>query len=354
MQRQGFARQSRAHIMVIGGNRFIGRLLVWRLLAAGHRATILNRGRVADPFGDRVERIVLDRTSPEFERVLASRSFDAVVDLAAYSGDDGRRAAALFRGRTRHYVMVSTGQVYLVREGCPRPLTAPAPEEHYDGPVMARPAGGPDLEDWEYGVGKRDCEDALAAAARDGFPATRVRIPMVNGPLDYYRRMEGYLWRLVDGGPVILPEGGERRVRHVDGGEVARFLQGILGREETFGRAYNLAQEETPRLCELLDMLRDRLGSRAELVAVSASAIVAAGLRPVDVSPFSGGWMSFLDPGRARDELGFRHAPLAEGLAAIVSSFLANTPRDTPPGYAGRDVERRLAAATRSTNVADR
>jgi nucleoside-diphosphate-sugar epimerase len=239
--------------------------------------------------------------------------------------------------------MISTGQVYLVREGCPRPAREPASEEHYDGPVMARPADPADLGDWEYGIGKRDCEDALAAAAREGFPATRIRIPMVNGPLDYFRRIEGYLWRLVDGGPVILPDGGGHRVRHVYGDEVARFLCEILGRERTFGRAFNLAQAEAPTLAELVATLRALLGSRAEIAAVGAGTLLAAGLRPVDVSPFDDPWMSFLDPARARDELAFRHAPLAQGLAAIVSSFLAHTPADRPAGYAGRHVERRLA-----------
>jgi nucleoside-diphosphate-sugar epimerase len=328
------------HVLVIGGNRFVGLLLGWRLLAGSHRVTLLNRGGRPDPFGDRVERLRGNRTT-DLERLLTGRSFDAVVDLAAYTGADGRRAAEALRGRVGHFVMVSTGQVYLVREGCPRP----AREEDYDGPVMARPVDTADREDWEYGMGKRDCEDALAAAARDGFPATRVRIPMVNGELDYFRRMEGYLWRLVDGGPVILPEGGTHRVRHVYGGEVARFLASILGRPETFGRAYNLAQEETPTLAELVASLRDLLGSRAELLSVPSGRIAEAGLELLDVSPFSGRWMSFLDPARATRELGFRHAPLDRVLASIVAGFLAGSPPDRPHGYAGRDRERSLAAS---------
>ena len=124
------------HVLVIGGNRFVGRILSWRLLAGGHRVTLLNRGRLPDPFGDRVERIVCDRTTPELGRRLRERSFDAVVDLAAFTGDDGRRAAALFQGRTGHYVMISTGQVYLVRRDRP----SPAREEDYDGPVIDRPS----------------------------------------------------------------------------------------------------------------------------------------------------------------------------------------------------------------------
>ncbi|BDG01683.1 NAD-dependent epimerase/dehydratase family protein [Anaeromyxobacter oryzae] len=327
------------HALVIGGNRFVGRLLGWRLLAGGHEVTLLNRGRLPDPFGARVERLVGDRTTGDLERLLRKRRFDAVVDLAAYTGADGRAIADLLRDRAGHLVMVSTGQVYLVREGCPRP----AREEDYDGPVMGRPADPVDLEDWEYGIGKRACEDALAAAALDGFPATRVRIPMVNGELDYFRRMEGYLWRLLDGGPVLVPDGGAHQLRHVYGGEVARFLCEILGREETFGRAYNFAQQETPTLLELLERLRALLGSRAELRPIAAARLAEARLPVLDVSPFSGRWMSFLDPGRAERELGLVHAPLERGLASIVASFLAHPPADRPPGYARRDAELRLA-----------
>lgn len=325
-------------VLVIGGNRFVGRLLAWRLIAGGHAVALLNRGGIPDPFGDRVERLRGDRTS-DLERLTAGRHFDAVVDLAAYTGEDGRRAAEIFEGRAGHYVMVSTGQVYLVREGCPRPSR----EADYDGPVMAAAPTPADQADWEYGIGKRDCEDALAAAfARSGFPATRVRIPMVNGELDYFRRLEGYLWRLLDGGPVLLPDGGSHRVRHVYGAEVARFLASILGRPETFGQAYNVAQRETPTLVELLSLVREQLGSAAPLVPVAADRLRAAGIDPVAVSPFSGRWMSFLDPARAGSELGFVHAPLETCLGHTLATFLAHPPADRPAGYAGRATERVL------------
>lgn len=327
------------HILVIGGNRFVGRLVGWRLLAAGHRLTLLNRGTLPDPFGGRAERLSGDRTK-DLARLLSGRAFDAVVDLAAYTGEDGRRVAEVLRDRTGHHVMISTGQVYLVREGCPRP----AREEDYDGPVMAKPADPADHEDWEYGIGKRACEDALARAhAAEGFPATCVRIPMVNGELDYYRRIEGYLWRLLDGGPVLLPDGGVHPVRHVYGGEVARFVCDVLGRTETFGRAYNVAQEEAPTLAQVVGRLRALLGSEAEIVPVPSARLAEAGLDPARISPFSGRWMSFLDPSRARRELGFVHEPLEIYLGKIVASFLAHPPEDRPEGYGTRDAERALA-----------
>ena len=301
---------------------------------------LFNRGTLPDSFGPRVERLRGDRTTSDFERLLAGRSFDAAVDFAAYDGTDGRRAAEVLSGRVGHYVVISTGQVYLVREGCPRP----ARESDYDGPLMAEPGNPFDRGQWDYGVRKRALEDALAAAwEKDGFPATRLRIPMVNGERDHFRRVERYLWRMLDGGPVLLPDGGNRVTRHVYSGSVVKAILALLGRPETFGQAYNLAQDETPTLGDLLTVVAERLGAPARLVDVPAERVRAAGLDPLVLSPFSGQWMSFLDPARANAELSFRHEPLGSYLDKIVTSFLAHPPANPPPGYEHRDAERAVA-----------
>jgi nucleoside-diphosphate-sugar epimerase len=263
------------------------------------------------------------------------------VDFAAFDGADGRRAAQVLSGRVGHYVAISTGQVYLVREGCP----PPAREGDYDGPVVPEPVDAFDKGQWEYGVRKRALEDALAAAwERDRFPATRLRIPMVNGERDHFRRLERYLWRMLDGGPVLLPGGGDRPTRHVYSGAVVQAILALLGREETFGQAYNLAQDETPTLRELLALVAERLGAPARLVDVPRERVRAAGLDPLLLSPFSGTWMSFLDPARAKAELGFRHEPLGAYLDKIVTTFLAHPRPDPPPGYEARPVELGLLA----------
>lgn len=326
-------------VLVVGGTRFVGHELAWRALAAGHTVTLFNRGTLEDAFGARVERLRGDRTGPDFARLLAGREFDAAVDFAAYDGRDGRQAAEVLDGRVGHYVAISTGQVYLVREGCPRP----AREVDYDGPLSAEPAGGDDKGQWDYGVKKRGLEDALAEAwSSRRFPSTRLRLPMVNGERDHYRRIERYLWRFLDGGPVLLPGGGDRRLRHVYSGSVVKLVLGILGERRTFGEAYNLAQAETPTLREMLGLLAERLGARPPLVDVSEERVRAAGLDPVLLSPFSGRWMSFLDPSRAAHELRFVHEPLVRYLDTIVASFLAHPPADPPPGYEHRAEETAL------------
>ncbi len=328
------------HVLVIGGTRFVGPLFVFRLLAAGHRVTVFNRGTHADPFGDRVERLVGDRMTADLSRQMINRRFDAAVDFAGYRWEDARGAVEALGGRVGHYVFIGTGQVYLMRKGCPRP----AQESDYDGELIERPTNEAELGQWEYGMGKRDCEDALVDAwNKSGFPSTRLRIPVVAGERDHYRRLEPYLYRLLDGGPVIIPDGGMHPVRHVYAGEVARFLVDLLGRESTFGEAYNLCQREAPSVSELIGMISQMLGSQSKLVPIDTPDIVAAGLDPKTLSPLSTQWMSLVDPFKAETELGFRHESLFSYLGKIVASLVAYARATPPEGYERRMEEIQLA-----------
>ena len=353
----------------------MGYQLTWRLVAAGHEVTLLNRGTHPDPFGSRVSRLRADRTQKEFFTVLAGREFDAAVDFAAFQRVDAEGVVKALDDRVGHYVLISTGQVYLVRsdppgfikvggnvgEGAsdaprspPHPPAAaaafgvaglPAREEDYDGPLMAEPPPGDrDRGDWEYGMGKRACEDVLAAAwSKRRFPSTRLRIPIVNGERDHLRRLESYVWRILDGGPVLVPEGGGARLRQVYSGAVVSTLLRVLGDPTTFGQAYNVCQHETPTLAELLVMLADLVGAPARLVAVPVAEMEKAGLDPIAASPFSTRWKSFLDPGRAQRELAFVHPPLRAYLDKTVASLLAYMPAEPPPSYAQRPRELEFA-----------
>jgi nucleoside-diphosphate-sugar epimerase len=306
------------HVLVIGGTRFVGRLLVHRLLARGHAVTILNRGKIADPFGDTVTRLVADRKTAAFAAALTGRRFDACVDFAAFDAPDV--GGAIEHVRAGHYVFISTGQVYLVREAPPPACR----EEDYAGPLMERPTAAAELEEWDYGMKKRACEDALAEAWESKrFPATRLRIPMVNGERDYHSRLDKVLAPIARGETVLLPDGGQTPMRHVYGDDVARAVCDLLGDDSTFGEAYNLAQDETPTLAELVAILAARLGTTARTEVVAESALRARGVDVEAVAPFTTRWMSFLETSKAKRALGWRPTPLVEYLGRIVASYLA-------------------------------
>lgn len=333
-------------ILLIGGTRNIGHHLAIALTDRGHRVTTFNRGRTPDELGERVERLHGDRTDPgQLARGLRGRSFDACVDTIAMRGGDTLAAIEALDGRIGHYVHLSTGQVYLVREACP----LPAREEDYDGPLLEPPRGNSwESAEWRYGIEKRECEDHLSDAwAARRFPATRFRLPMIHGERDHYGRIHGYVRRFLDGGPLLVPLEDGPRLRHVHRADVVTGILRLLESGGGKGRAYNLAQDDLWTLDVFLDRMGALLGVEPDVVRLPLAWLESAGLFPA-CSPFSNPWMSVLDNRRAKEELELDFAGFDDYLPDLVARF--GDPRLEPPlAYARqRERERTLGAGWRS------
>ena len=331
-------------ILILGGTRNLGPLLVGELAARGHRLAVCNRGVTPDDLPEEVERLRADRGDREqLARALGARDFDAVIDTTLYTGPEAEGAVALLDGRVGHYVALSSGQVYLVRAGLRRPYV----EEHYAGRVMPEPPReSRDWGEWKYGVDKRAAEDVLAAAvAERGFPATLLRLPMVHSERDHYQRLHNYVARLADGGPILLPAGPHAPVRHVDGADVVRVIADLLESGSGLGGVYNLSQEETVPIEACLERVAEAAGRPLALARLPRERLLEEGLLPA-CSPFSGLWMSELDNRRSKRELGVGYTPFA----ATVERLVAHLRRLGPPaGYSQRPRELALAAAAAAT-----
>jgi nucleoside-diphosphate-sugar epimerase len=328
-------------ILVIGGTRNLGHDLVVDLHERGHRVTVLNRGQTPDELPRAVERLRADRSQPlQFGAALAGRSWDAVVDFALYTGPDARTTVDLLDGRIGHYVFISTGQVYLVRADAPRP----AREADYPGPLLPAPAPGTrDHANWLYGMDKRAVEDALVEAHAAGrFPFTSLRLPMVNSARDHYGRLYGYLLRVQDGGPIVVPGEVTHDLRHVYGGDVVRIVADLVARSEGKGEAWNLSHDETLSHDAFLALLAGLAGAPApEVIRVPLAVLETRGLFPAS-APFADTWMSALDNTRSREILGIQYTPFRDALEVLVEHH-RRTPRVLPAGYLRREDELLLA-----------
>ncbi|NWF71062.1 MAG: NAD-dependent epimerase/dehydratase family protein [Chloroflexi bacterium] len=327
-------------VLVIGGTRNIGHFLVHDLVKAGHRVTVVNRGIDRDELPAEVERLRADRTDrAQLEKVLSGRRFDAAVDNVLYRGAEAEAIIDLLEDRIGHYIFLSTGQVYLVREGLERPFY----EDDYEGRLIPAPKLNTySYEEWLYGMDKRQVEDVLAqAGATRNFPYTAIRIPMVNSERDHFKRLYGYMLRLRDGGPILVPETPDYPLRHVYAGDVVKAIRQVIETGKGKGRSYNISQDETTTLQGFLELLGGMMGIEPRLVWVKRSLLEANGFLP-DCSPFSERWMSELDNHRSKDELGVRYTPLADYLRKIVDHYTTNPPLQ-PAGYRRRRSERDFA-----------
>ncbi len=327
-------------VLVIGGTRNLGHQLCLALLEQGWETTILNRGLTPDELPARITRLRADRQDAgQLKAALRDKTFDAVVDTALYTGKEARATVELLDGQTGLYIFISSGQVYLVRTAVQRPFN----EEDYEGPVMPAPVADPsDLRNWKYGVEKREVEDVLSEAWAGGrFPYLSLRLPMVNSERDHYYRLYGYLLRLWDGGPILVPAGRHLSLRHVYGADVVSLIVRLIGRPAGVGKAWNVGQDETVTLEQFLASVADLDGSRLQIREIAPEALKQAGLIPA-CSPFSDPWMSELDNRKSKLELGASYTPLAAYLEKLVRHYRSQ-PRLASPGYARREEELELA-----------
>lgn len=324
-----------SRVLLLGGTGLLGAPMARTLLATGHEVTILSRGSQELPDG--VTGLLADRRNPvSLAAALGGRDFDLTVDLLAYDETDVAHLLGVPDFGCGRYVMISTGQVYLVAAERRPPYV----EDDADRPAMAEPPlGTRDWHNWVYGMGKRRAEAAVAQ--RRGLDATIVRIPVVQGAKDPSRRLWSYLQRMLDGGPVLLPDGGHNRLRFVWTEDVARFVARLAGGLRLPRLAVNLATPDEPTLSELLHAVAQRAGLSPRFVSLPLAEMEAAGIESWS-SPYAGAWCSRPDPGYLRDHARFVCADTATWLGPVVAAHLHERAPVDHEGYRFRELERRL------------
>ncbi|CAN7375191.1 NAD-dependent epimerase/dehydratase family protein [Pseudoduganella sp. LjRoot289] len=211
------------NILVIGGTRHVGKLLVQKLLDAGHRVTLATRGRTADGFGQRVQRIVVDRRDHAAMRAaFGSASYDIVYDQLCYSPVDAAIAIEVFAGKVGRYVMASSIEVYRRlmgrQEDAFEELDLDLAAQAID---MDYPWHDPMLADESYAEGKRQAEALLY---RDGrLPLVTVRLGHVLGGDDSTGRLAYYV-ALAQSGQALLYANAKAATSFISADQASDFL----------------------------------------------------------------------------------------------------------------------------------
>jgi nucleoside-diphosphate-sugar epimerase len=322
---------------MIGGTRFLGYAIARRLLDAGHRVTIFSRGR-SPLFPEGASAIHGDRSDHEaFRRALRGQRYDVVIDMMAFDEADSLAAVDAFDGVVGHFIHISTAAVYTVLDRVPVPLR----EEHFAGRVRqpSRPGEG-----HAYGVGKRRSEEVLWRAYEErGFPVTILRLPIFLGALDYTRRAAAYCHRILDGKPLILPDGGANAMTFVYRDDVADFIAAGLGNPRIIGEALNLAQDEVPTVRRLIAEAARILDHEPDLVDIPLRF-----LREIEfdftASPYSSPRPLILDSTKARRLADFAPTPMVNWLPEVVEDAASGEPPFDP---AARAREMKIANAYR-------
>jgi nucleoside-diphosphate-sugar epimerase len=168
-----------------------------------------------------------------------------------------------------------------------------------------------------YTLGKRAAELVLWKHERSKVPFTIVRPGFVVGPHDHKRRMQFFLQRLQDGGPVLVPSGAGEIFQLAWHADVARAMARVLGDPATFDRAYNLVGLELFTYPTLVRALAGAAGTRTTCVEVPR-ALLPHGEGATEELPFGEDGSTWAcDPTRLEHELGVTPTPAAAWMSEL-------------------------------------
>ncbi|MBB6713258.1 NAD-dependent epimerase/dehydratase family protein [Clostridium gasigenes] len=169
-------------ILVLGGTRFFGKVLVNNLIDMGHNVTIATRGLTKDNYEDKVNRIILDRENKDsIEQALNDKKFDVIYDNLCYSPNSAKILCDIIKDKTKKYIVVSSSAVYDFKRYIK--------EEDFNPDSYKIKYG--ERQDFSYAEGKRLSEAVIFQ--KYSIPTIAVRFPVVLAEDDHTKRLYSYV-----------------------------------------------------------------------------------------------------------------------------------------------------------------
>jgi nucleoside-diphosphate-sugar epimerase len=286
-------------VLVMGGNRFFGKRLVSEMLQRGADITILNRGQRPDEFGRQVKRVIMDRKKLDPKHpIFAEGQWDIVYDQICYDAHEAEAALAVFQGKVKRYVFISSQSVY--GDGQHIPESAFTPNLYkFSTPVN---------RDVDYGEAKRQAEAVFFQKA--DFPVTAVRFPIVLGEDDYTERLKLQVKLIHEERPVFIPN-IEAKISFIHSQDAGAFLA-FLSRHELIGPV-NCCAPEPIALRELVHRIEQVVGKDARVTKKEGQG---------EASPFgiTADW--FMNTQKAVGS-GFNPRPITDWLPSLLHASFA-------------------------------
>lgn len=287
--------------LILGGTQFVGKRLVQLLLDNEVDVTIATRGKTADPFGESVARIKIDREDAASYQSFNHKKWDVVFDQTCYSPQEALDTLKALEGKVQKYVFTSSQAVYDFgtkhHEENFQPLEYKSilrGRREYPGYVG-------------YQEAKRAAEAVLFQEAQ--IPVVAVRFPIIVGIDDYTNRLKFHVDHVKEGKAMFI-ENLDMRYSFIDSAEAADFLFQIA--KSDYQGPINPGSAEDSSLRELVAFIEKQTHSKAVLHNDGAP------------SPYNlpGSWS--VNTSRA-NSLGFQFTSLEQLLNQLITHYSEET-----------------------------
>ena len=236
-------------ILVIGGTRFFGIHMTEELLAKGHDVTIATRGKTPDEFGDRVRRIIIERTNEErVKYALRGTHYDVVIDKIAYCSNDIKYV--MENVDCDKYIHMSSTSVY-------EPKHINTIETDFD--VNSKDFVWCDRKAFPYEQIKRQAEYALWQKYADRNWVA-VRYPFVIGKDDYTKRLLFYVEHTMRSVPINI-DNPDCQMSFIRSDEAGKFMAFLVDKDVK--GAINGSSQGSVSIKEIIDYVEKKTGTKA-------------------------------------------------------------------------------------------
>ncbi len=303
-------------ILILGGTGFIGPYQVKYALDRGHTVTLFNRGKTNADLFPGVPRLIGDRNTPDGHKALESGEWDVVIDNPTANPKWVRDAGKALKGRTKHYIFVSTISVFSDNS---KPVdengTLNVPVD-IDAPYDAQ----------KYGSNKVRSEQE--ARTQFGNNVTIVRPGLIVGPGDLSDRFSYWPVRIDKGGEILAPGTPDDPAQYVDALDLSQWIV-RLAEQKVYG-TFNATGPKTPTtIAEMLYGIKAVTTSDARFTWVPADFLAEKQVRAWSEMPV---WVPAMGA-----TAGFMRVNCSKAWnAGLTFRPLADTAKDTLTWYHSR------------------
>ncbi len=250
-------------VLIIGGTRFVGRIVIEKLLetASNYKITIFNRGisnKTLFQNEENIEFIYGDRETKDIAQVF-NRKWDIVIDFMGYFPDTLSYMLQNMHQNIGRYIFISTISVYDLQN----PSSIPITEE---GRLLKWKATDRTDSSWDsYGQRKVACEEEIQKYNQLDYVI--LRPSLIYGKYDYTDRLYYWLYKVKNEKELEVPLEFEKPVNYTFSEDFAKVITHFMEANHQ-KNVYNVVTHKAVALSTMLNKSIKELDTTCTIVPI--------------------------------------------------------------------------------------
>jgi nucleoside-diphosphate-sugar epimerase len=274
-------------VLYIGGSGQISLPCVEASVAAGHKVTLLNRGKTTVPLPKGVATLVGDMHGAAYD-ALADQHFDVVCQFRLFTPEQMTRDIAAFTGKTGQYVFISSASAY------------EKPARHYiitEKTPLENPY-------WQYSRDKIACETLLRDQSKLAYTIVRPSHTVRTGTPIQICDDDVVLRRMIAERPTIVAGDGTSLWTLTRSADLARPFVRLLGNGRALNDDFHITNDRAFTWDQIHQAIARGFGVEAQIVHVPTDTLVR--YNPEWIGPLLGdkSWSALFDNSKVKSVAG--------------------------------------------------